>query len=231
MGFVFTQTASDNFQRADEEPLNPANWTNNTAGEGDLAIVSHLCVAQNAAGGGAEFYTGVSFPENQFVKIIINGFQSGSSEIELLILSALDESRAYALALVALGDGTAELALESVPGASIATKTGIVVQTGDVMALGLAGSTVYAFYNGVVVLSFAADGSSTSGDPGLAISWSAAQTDTSVSLFSAGSITFNEFASTAEIVQPGGGRIEAAARIESPRTSLIGTDFGTKVLG
>ena len=231
MGFVFTQTASDNFQRANEEPLNPANWTNNTAGAGDLAIVSHLCVAHNAVGGGLEFYSGVAFPENQFAKTIINQFQSGSSVIELLILSALDESRAYALALVALGDGTAELALESVPGASIATKTGIVVQTGDVMALGLAGSTVYAFYNGVVVLSFAADGSSTSGDPGLAINWSAAQTDTSVSLFSAGSITFNEFASTAEIVQPGGGRIEAAARIESPRTSLIGTDFGTKVLG
>ena len=36
---------------------------------------------------------------------------------------------------------------------------------------------------------------------------------------------------TQAIVQPGGGRVEAAARIESPRTSLIGTDFGTKVLG
>ena len=231
MGFVFTQTASDNFQRANEEPLNPANWTNNTFGGGDLAIVSHFCVAHNAVGGGTEFYSGVAFPENQFAKTIINQFQSGSSVIEIFILSALDSSRLYALALVALGDGTAELVLESAPGASVATKTGLIVKTGDVMALGLAGSTVYAFYNDVVVLSFAADGSSTSGDPGLAISWSAAQTDTSVSLFSAGNITFNEFASTAEIVQPGGGRIEAAARIESPRTSLIGTDFGTKVLG
>ena len=230
MGFVFTQTASDNFQRANEEPLNPANWTINSVSGGDLAIVSHLCVAEVALTTGTEYYTGVSFPENQYAKCTIDQFQSGNSVIELWILAALDESKGYELVLTANGDGTSSLELVSTPGGHTATGAPFIVAMGDTMAIGFIGSTVYAFYNGVQVLSLAADGSSTSGDPGLTIVFSSTQSDTSISLFSAGSISSGTQPIT-DIIQPGGGRIEAAARIESPHTSLIGTEFGTKVLG
>jgi hypothetical protein len=183
--FTYTPIFSDNFQRPNEEPLNPANWIAEAVG--DLAVVSHLCVGDDTFGGGSELYIGSVLPNDQFSALTINQFGLASTLIAR-IRGAHGTSSGYAAALTANGDGSAALQLDIFAGASLAGPVIIPsVASGDVLEIGAIGTLIFVNYNGVQVLS-AVDSTYVSGRPGAYMLFTATQTDTSISLFVTGSV-------------------------------------------
>lgn len=191
MAYTLTPLATDTFHRANEEPLNPANWTVNTGGSGDLAVVSNACLGQTSTGGGLEFYTAVSAPANQYASLTVGTFLANSgvnnSELALIIRSStLDFTSGYILTLTGNGDGTSDIVLSIQGGSSIGTVTGITVNVGDVMTAVAVGSTIAVLYNNVSVISVA-DTTFVSGiNVGLLNFLGVVQADTSATLFVVG---------------------------------------------
>ena len=75
MPLVYTPIATDTFQRANESPLNPANWFQVNANSDVLAIVGNKCVTTNThdADGGAQ-YIGAATPDDQYVQAQLVNF-------------------------------------------------------------------------------------------------------------------------------------------------------------
>ena len=190
MAYTLTQLASDNFNRANEEPLSPAHWTTIPANT-DLAIISHKCVS-GAANNGEEIYTGVSFPNDQYFSITISSIVSipvVAYNFFGQVRSSLGLTAGYQFTLVANGDGSASLNLSDEPNEdNYLTYLVPSPKVGDVITIGTIGTTIFAEYNGVEVLSFT-DAQYASGELGFGLFYDQTQTDTSVSLFAAGSVS------------------------------------------
>ena len=65
---TLTQLASDNFQRANENPLAHPPWSTDSFGDAGLKIASDICEATTTGGGTdcVELYTGQTLPNNQY---------------------------------------------------------------------------------------------------------------------------------------------------------------------
>jgi hypothetical protein len=185
---VYTQIFSDNFHRANEQPLNTANWTVNTFDSNlQLAVVSDVCESSSSQLDGIEFFTSLPVASNQFVEAVIGQFVSGlGSAVNLYGRSDLALTNYYYLAVgnsvlqldVYINSVQNRLALVSMP----------VINTGDVVRMEMSGSSIIVLYNGVVKISVT-NGAVLSGFPGLEIAAAAVQSDTSVTLFKTGGIT------------------------------------------
>ena len=186
-GATFTPTISDTFHRTDAATLG-SNWTPTTDINTALAIVSDLAVANSIALNGSEIYTGKTFGNNQSASITI-GAMAVNAEIDLLVRTDITASTGYSVAFS--NTGQVQLTLGDIV-AGIPLDGGLLTfspapQPGDVLSIQAVGTLITVFYNGVPVLS----GTSTttaSGSPSLAITPVATQTDTSVSLFTAGPV-------------------------------------------
>jgi hypothetical protein len=73
VSFQFTQVGADSFQRADESPLNPTNWTNLFGGADCLEIVSDTCVIALTADqdGGGQFLATPGLGPDQYAELSI----------------------------------------------------------------------------------------------------------------------------------------------------------------
>ncbi len=147
MSYILTQLASDNFNRSNEEPLNPTNWTTIPANT-DLAIVSHKCVSGIANNAVKKLFTGVSFPNNQYLSITIGAIVS----IPVIaynffgeIRSSLGLTAGYLFSLLANGDGSASLNLSDEPNEdNYLTYVVASPKVGDVITIGAIGTTIFA---------------------------------------------------------------------------------------
>jgi hypothetical protein len=186
MAFVFTPLFTDNFQRPNEEPLNPANWS--VPGAADLAVVSHLCVGQVSTGGGVETYKGSVIPPDQYTAATLNQFGL-TSELDVFIRANAATTTGYRATLLANGDGTGSVQLDDA--ATQLPLAGPVligtISLGDVLETWAVGTSIFVSYNGAQVLS-TTNVLYASGRPALRMLFTAVQTDTSVSLFVTGSV-------------------------------------------
>jgi hypothetical protein len=74
MAFSFTQLASDNFQRADENPLSQGgNWSASsfTSFFVPSQVLSNLAASTSNAHPSCSLYTGVVFPNDQYAEITV----------------------------------------------------------------------------------------------------------------------------------------------------------------
>src|SRR5579864_2542229 len=147
---IYTPIFIDTFQRANESPLNPANWTADSEFPTDtLQIVSHQCEAVNATDlFGAEQYTGLSLPNDQYVEITVGLFGGAQSALFALGRSAGTYDDSY---LARVTSGGSLVLLKSIGGSetTLGTATGPAIQAGDVLRLEMFGSTISLLYNGV----------------------------------------------------------------------------------
>lgn len=90
MPLIFTQLAADSFHRADENPLDPAKWSLDTAGNSPLQVVSDKCIA-SAVTGCDDFYTDADWPGNQWAEVELTDLAPDTTAV-LLLRSAPDFS-------------------------------------------------------------------------------------------------------------------------------------------
>src|ERR1700689_2028200 len=70
---TLTPLSSDNFTRANEDPLSQGgNWVVDGFGDPALQIVSDVCEGTSSSGFSAELYTGVTLPSGQYSQVTLN---------------------------------------------------------------------------------------------------------------------------------------------------------------
>jgi hypothetical protein len=197
--WAYTPLATDTFHRANEAPLNPANWTNFSVGSG-LQVVGSVCEGRDVTGD-AELYIGVTVPFNQYASCVLGAAFGNNSEINLYVMSDLvgggsntgwqafffgNGIGGYSIQLY----GNGQLGSFNLPG---------VPQPGDVLLFQFITPFLNVFYNGALVISAEDDSNESSQDisgipqagdnlTGLGIKFSASAADTQVAQFTTGSV-------------------------------------------
>src|ERR1700722_4923408 len=186
MAYVYTPLFTDTFHRADEEPLNPADWTNNADGFDDLAVVSDLCVDAENSFGGWEF-ANQTLPNDQYAEATIESFDQVSGDVQVYL--RLDIPIANAYEFVDVSGGT--VSLENSDGDTLASPPvpGGTVNPGDVIHIEAIGQTVNVLYNGVQILTAVDPTMPASGNSGLFVLGGSSASASTVSKFVTGRVT------------------------------------------
>lgn len=186
----FTVSALDTFTRANESPLASPPWSIDGLPvppfDNGLQIVGNKCVLIDPdpivdsffwLGDGVQVYTGLNWPDDQWVEIEADALSPVALEYSYLLLlarSSRDEESGYALTVGNNGDGTAFVAvyLFQIPTSQFPGKVGNIGQPGgpyvatsmpswmlpnrsfslgDKWRVAVAGQTVFIYQNGVLI--------------------------------------------------------------------------------
>lgn len=162
-----TQLASDNFTRANSTGLG-TNWSVVT-GQGSFDIVSDTAAAHDHTVDSVEFYNAIPWSNDHYSEVTVGLVRStdgaGVGPVTRASASANTFYRAYAT-----GAGNIHLSRRVAgTGASIATVAGS-VSTGDKLRLVVAGTSLYVYKNGALVIGPVTDTNIASGNAGMTYS-------------------------------------------------------------
>lgn len=183
---IDTQLAADTFVRANENPLNPADWTTPPGGFSALQIVSDVVEASTLAAACFEAYTGVDFPNDQFCQMKVGAVVGVDDQIAAGVRTN-GPLGYYADVGGPLGAGAViSLVANTTTGQNtLGTYTGTVA-TNDLILVAVAGSTLTVYQNGVLRIT-AQDANFASGLPGIGCSPNTVLADATIKGFIAGS--------------------------------------------
>lgn len=161
------QTAFDNFQRTNENPLsNGGKWTSFPTRQG-MQIVSGVTEPAITGGGEGSIYSGAIFSNDQYSSITIHAIATGGSEAFPVVRASINTLTQYFATIGGIGvQGNAQIA-KLVSGSQTLLGPGVAVtpQAGDVFTLSVIGQVISLFQNGFLVVQVE-DGSIATGSPG-----------------------------------------------------------------
>ena len=203
MPLIYTQLAVDNFQRPNENPITPANWTT-VSGAVALAVVSHLCESPDAitfSADGQAFYSGVSFPPDQYAEITLASL-TPPSFVYTIARTNIGGTTGYSASCSGpFGDAAGQIDLiNETTQVTLGTRIGV-LNIGDIVRLECIGTSISVKLNGSTIIS-AVDATEVSGLIGVNISPFSAVGDAAISHFAAGYIVSGS-PSTAVFIGPG----------------------------
>lgn len=236
MAYIFNKVFSDNFARANEQPLNTANWTVNTGAFPALAVVNHLCVSVAPFGqAGTEFYTGSTFGNDQYATATLANNPVPGAELDVFIRSSTDAITSYYSAGLFVNPDQTGLVFLLKGGGQIGGNVAVgAVKAGDTLTVGAIGTTIFLVLNGVQLIS-GTDATFASGRTGMDIFPPAAQSDMEVSYFETGKIISQTYYSSADSRRygsfPNSAELESGTYVfdvqTSSNSSVPGTDSRT----
>lgn len=152
MSFTLTTLASDNFNRANVNPLT-SPWALDEAGDAGLQISSDLCINANYTGSGivqgVQLYS-YDLPEDQFVTITVSSPSNAGESFQFC--RCTDDGSSYNLAGYALVIQNAYWSLyQYVGGVGTGLASGNLSAAGHQLTLAAIGSTIYFLIDGVQV--------------------------------------------------------------------------------
>jgi hypothetical protein len=189
MSIFLSQTAFDNFQYPNIQPLPSPPWT--VGYSNTLQVVSELCEAEEVGDTALEIYTGTTLPANQYASATISNMAM-EALLELTIRQQYESpfQYGYILSVWNLGPGESFCYVDAwdFPSATeVLYVGGLTINDGDVWTIAAIGSTIYVLQNGNI-LSSATDSTWSSGPYSqLGLQDESATTDLQISLFSIGS--------------------------------------------
>jgi hypothetical protein len=179
---ILTILFSDNFQRANEDPLSSPNWeqNNESLGVGQLQVLNDVCAADSSLEG-TQYCTAFVPLANQYASVTL-GQLGGAVNLQLRTpnISGFD---GYSLTAL---QGSLILGSVSSGVPTLLSQINVVFSVGDIIALAVVGSTLYGIYNGTVVIRVVDTTFTAVGNIGLLIEAAATPSDTTVTLFTAG---------------------------------------------
>jgi len=164
---VYNTIFSDSFQRANENPLNPTNWTTLSGGFNDLQILNNECEPSGGSSAvGAAFCT-ASFPSDQWAEFKINHLTSSNNGAGLFVRTTPNFNSTYYLKVIGPTNGTASARIQlRVAVTLVLDLTNQIVNVGDIFRLAAQGNVITVFQNGVSIGSIT-DSSFSSGRAGV----------------------------------------------------------------
>jgi hypothetical protein len=164
-----TQLASDNFHRADANPIS-GNWSPFVATPGLVfCIVSNQAepAADSALSIGGNFYNGISWPNDQYSEVTVGTSASGAASDAFLVLVRTSATgNCYALVFACEGATTCVIQKYIAGAVTNLATFSFTATTGDVVRLSVQGSNLVVYKNGAQI-GTATDSSITSGSPGM----------------------------------------------------------------
>ena len=186
---TYTQLASDTFNRGNENPLNPSNWTVWT-GYKPLKIQSAVCQPVGVAGESAEIYTGISWPNDQYAQVQVNQANNNGTA-SVIVRGNNTPLSGYRFTI----DGNGSMMLQ---------KTDSVLMVGTykpganhIIRMEAAGPIIVGYLDGTAAL-FSFDTSFTGGSAGVSADAFSGQSDVSLSNFVGGQIIGDELPSISD---------------------------------
>jgi hypothetical protein len=217
--------ASDNFTRANENPLNATNWTVVT-GSGNLQIVNNLCEPTALSTLCRELWTNATWPNDQYSSVTVNNFTNGNTTNIVFIFvrsSTTTAGNNYALKIIGAAAGNPTWAITGSGGAILTSGTlAAAVSSGDVFSLNIVGTTLTAYKNGVS-FGTVTNASFASGTPGMGLEDVVVLSNVDASLWAGGSVvtTANPTAS------PNGGSFSSAQTVTLSCATVNSTIYYT----
>ncbi|MGA3293779.1 MAG: hypothetical protein ABSE45_07325 [Candidatus Acidiferrales bacterium] len=193
---IFTQLAADSFQRANENPLSDGgNWS--VLGgpfNANLEILNDECVSDSASEAGFAFYTGISWPNDQYAEIKIASY-GGNSDFGIRLRSTGQPSSpgftsgGYGF-IVSVNNGLVVFKDPNVAPYLQAPGTfPVTVTVGDVFRAAVVGSTLFFLKNGTLLASWS-DSTIASGLLGIQVFGGGSITGCAVVNFAGGSVRY-----------------------------------------
>src|SRR5208283_2074090 len=191
---MFIQLISDNFQRANENPLNPAAWSKLIPYPPEyvapLQIINQQCVSTVVSDTvvGVEQYSGIQWPNNQWAEIQIGALADVVNV--WMRTDVIDQTTGYSLEINGISGYYHFDLLDCVTSTLIWSHDflGLIPTTGDRVRLAFFGTTWTVYLNGTI-LQTGTNTSTASGTVLLMIIPNTSVTDTSVMEFLGGEIT------------------------------------------
>lgn len=155
---IFTQIAIDNFNRPNENPLNPEIWSDGGGDVGPCEIVGELCVPSVDDGGTClAYYIGAAFPADQYSEFTVIDLGSSSSSLcaaELILRASLiNIFQGYECTFTNNGNGTmliqASPFVEGAPEQIIDLT--VPFNFGDTFRFACVGTNFYLYQNGKLI--------------------------------------------------------------------------------
>jgi hypothetical protein len=168
-------SASDNFNRADANPIG-GNWTTITS-EGALAIGTNVVYAVNENLDGGAYYTGITWPNDQYSELEVTDSQANGLGTGIGVNVRCSTSARTYYRLVIDSGGSPNIELKKAVAntfTSLGTYTATFVN-GQKLKLAVQGTTLTVFYNGVS-LGTVTDSAIASGKGGISYSASSHNT-------------------------------------------------------
>jgi hypothetical protein len=161
-GLIFTDTVGvatlggDTGVRANENPINPANWTT-FLGLAPFQVLSDVIQGTSGALVNGSLFTGVALPPNQFAQVTVDNLANGG-EFDLLLRADLALQNFYDLFFVDNGGGTAQfellvIAAQNTESVTLVPSTIIPFPPGSVISASIVNSQIIVSVNGVTIAS------------------------------------------------------------------------------
>lgn len=160
-----TLLASDNFTRANENPLsNGGTWTTFPS-QSALQIVSNVAEATNTSGNCGAYWNAVSWPADQISEATIGTASSSSDVLALVVRASTVNQSKYQ---VNIGTTLQILSISSTGSATVIKSSSATLSAGDTWTFAVSGYMLMVMKNGIPVL-WSADASTlySSGNPGV----------------------------------------------------------------
>jgi hypothetical protein len=196
-----SQLASDNFTRANENPLsNGGKWTIMSGSTGSLQILSNRCQPTDNTQLGGAIWTGLVWPNDQYSELTVQAVQSGA-DIRVMVRSNsnIGTNTSYFVQILGVGASQSVKLFKDVAGTftQLGTTQTVTVTAGDVFRCEAQGTTIRAKQNGSVLVT-QVDAAIASGSAGFEMSAAGTAALTNGSAWAGG-----DFASLAGSVNPG----------------------------
>lgn len=185
------QTATDNFQRANENPLSDGGqWASSVSHA--LQVSSNIAIGTAAAALNGASFIGVTWPNDQYSEVTAGpGFKAGAGSnfvVPAIRVGGTTANPAYYIAAVQ-NNGTVFIEKSTTGTPSVLKQLSITVTDGDVYRLVAIGSTISFFQNGVCLWDLT-DTALASGKSGFIEQAAATLALTPVTLWSGGTPAF-----------------------------------------
>ena len=161
-----TTLASDNFNRANVNPLAP-NWTTIPGGTfGNAQIVSNQAVNTTAGAAADVSYTGISWPNDQWSQVTISTFPAGNSFAGVSLRGSASVSSDYRV----FGDSNTKFIVSKIVSGTSTNLTNQngTVAVGDVITGAIVGTQISGYQNGNLLFTVS-DSSLASGNAGILV--------------------------------------------------------------
>jgi hypothetical protein len=191
---TFTQLAADPFDRADENPINPAVWSlQNSANQSQCQLLGNECVSTSDVQACGDIYTGITWPDDQYAELRVDALSGVEDSTGIFVRSDVDAQTGYFAFIQGPPGPSYEVDLFRVVAGNSQLLTSFIVALalGDVLRIEAQGSLISVKVN-EVLLGSATDSTTSSGSPAFFVSTFGAVTDVAISHFAAGSITEQE---------------------------------------
>lgn len=147
---TLTPLASDNFQRANENPLSQGgNWSVDSHNDAPLQIVSEVCESTASFVEGAELYTGgISIPNDQYASVTVGTFANNGPGLVVGVRITDNGSNYISLpGYEFFFEATVQNWSVRYEDNVILSGSGFTASPGDVFTIAVVGTTIYVFHN------------------------------------------------------------------------------------